>query len=423
MTRIFSNGLTRDYVLKPYASFLASSERAYLAAPYFTKSEEIAVAAKKGTAIQLIVGLNGATSPNALAAVIGQPNLAVRYFTGRFHAKIYIFDGDRVLLGSSNLTDGGMVANREAVISLTGEDNWDAIEETMVLFADLWESAHVLTPEILKSFSGAWDAHAKKAPNVDAEIERSLGKAHPTNINVASWKKSTEHLFLQGLRRQVYEQYQPAFNEVDHTLTMHGLHRDEFEAFGTSVATNRFLNWVRLAHAPGDDAWRSAKLGSAEERAAKIVELGQEWKTTADDKMAKDYFDRLETVRSVFSSLQLLEAATKEEVATGLLGVHAFLEQLRFVKGGESALPTAFWKENSENLARVRNSLGHLLYGPDDFIKRLHDLIYDRHFKLGYFGRFCALELVGTIKPKECPPMNGRMAKALRFVGFDVKAN
>ncbi len=39
----------------------------------------------------------------------------------------------------------------------------------------------------------------------------------------------------------------------------------------------------------------------------------------------------------------------------------------------------------------------------------------------GAFGRFCALELYGTIKPAECPPMNGRMAKALRYLGFDVQ--
>ena len=41
--------------------------------------------------------------------------------------------------------------------------------------------------------------------------------------------------------------------------------------------------------------------------------------------------------------------------------------------------------------------------------------------KLGLFGRFCALELYGAIKPEECPPMKNRMAKALRYLGFDVK--
>ena len=36
------------------------------------------------------------------------------------------------------------------------------------------------------------------------------------------------------------------------------------------------------------------------------------------------------------------------------------------------------------------------------------------------FGYFCALELYGTIKPAECPPMNGRMATTLRFLGFGI---
>jgi hypothetical protein len=45
---------------------------------------------------------------------------------------------------------------------------------------------------------------------------------------------------------------------------------------------------------------------------------------------------------------------------------------------------------------------------------------------MGGFGSdqgrmFCALELYGTIKPQDCPPMNGRMAKALRYLGFDVR--
>jgi hypothetical protein len=44
-------------------------------------------------------------------------------------------------------------------------------------------------------------------------------------------------------------------------------------------------------------------------------------------------------------------------------------------------------------------------------------------FKLGYFGYFCALELIGTVKPEVCPPINGRMGKALRFLGFDVRAD
>jgi hypothetical protein len=102
------------------------------------------------------------------------------------------------------------------------------------------------------------------------------------------------------------------------------------------------------------------------------------------------------------------------------MSLHAFLEQLRFVKGGQSKRHETFWAANDRDVDRVKGTLTHLVPGAGDFIARLHDVLYDPRKKLTYFGRFCALELYGTIKPAECPPMNGRMAKALRYLGFDV---
>jgi len=117
MSRVFSNGPSGDFVVNPFGRLAAMASRLYLAAPYFTAADHVREAAKGGKSIQLIVGLNAATSPQALSQVVGIPNLAVRYLTRRFHAKIYIFD-DTALVGSSNLTDGGLVSNREAMICL-----------------------------------------------------------------------------------------------------------------------------------------------------------------------------------------------------------------------------------------------------------------------------------------------------------------
>ena len=61
----------------------------------------------------------------------------------------------------------------------------------------------------------------------------------------------------------------------------------------------------------------------------------------------------------------------------------------------------------------MRATLAYLIHGSGDFAPRLHDVLYDARMKLGLFGFFCALELFGTVKPEDCPPMNGRMAKAL----------
>jgi hypothetical protein len=121
-----------------------------LAAPYFTIAEPIVNAARAGKSVQLLIGLNSATSPEAVSATHGIPNLAVRYLTHRFHAKIYVFD-DAALLGSSNLTDGGLMSNREAVICLDQREDIEAVEEVRGLFLELWESAQVLTIEKMHS--------------------------------------------------------------------------------------------------------------------------------------------------------------------------------------------------------------------------------------------------------------------------------
>jgi hypothetical protein len=420
MRRLFSNGPAKDFVINPFTRLIATSQRLYIAAPYVTKTDELIQAARQGKSVDLLVGLNASTSPQALAAASGIPNLAIRYLTQRFHAKIYIFD-DAALVGSSNLTDGGLISNREATIRLDQADDLDTIEELRALFLDLWDSAQVLTDAKLKSFAVAHASAKRTGPDPDALIENAVGRAVPVNINVASSVKSPERLFLEELRRQVYEQYRPAFTEVTDILQTNGFRRAELQDVGAANETNRFLNWVRLTYAHGDASWQSAPLRSQEERRTEIIQLGREWSTTADNKIPADYIDWLELVREVFASTASIDGASKDRLTQGLLSLHAFAEQYRFVKGGTPELPGVFWAENDDDVAKVKRTLAYLIHGPGDFIQRLHDVLYDSRMKLSRFARFSALELYGTIKPEECPPLNGRMAKALKYLGFDVR--
>jgi len=422
MSRIFSNGPDKDYVLKPFDRLILDAKQLSLAAPYFTHPDPLLAAVKKGKTIQLLVGLNAATSPDALRKVHEVPGLAVRYLTSRFHAKIYIFD-DAALLGSSNLTEGGLFANREAVICLDQPDDADAVEEIRALFAELWDAGQVLTREKLDAFAKAYVAVRKRAGDPDRDIEDAIGKAEPPNIRVESHGKSKERLFLESLRQLVYEQYRPAFNEVTGVLTANNFRRADLADVGIANETNRFLNYVRLTHAQGDESWQTAPLRTPDERRALIAGYGEEWVTVVNNKVPEDYAAWLQTVKQVFSTPEAIREATKDEIIAALMSLHAFIEQLRFTKGGAKNLPTEFWKRNNDDLARVKSSLIHLLHGPGDFIQRLHDLLYDPDRKLALFGRFCALELFGTVFPDLCPPMNGRMAKALRFLGFDVKGS
>ncbi|WP_298936869.1 phospholipase D family protein [uncultured Ruegeria sp.] len=420
MSRIFSNGPNKDFVINPFSQLIEGSSRMHLAAPYFTQAEPLLKAAQRGKTIQLLIGLNVATSPQALRKIHEIPGIAIRYLTSRFHAKIFIFD-KAALLGSSNLTDGGLRANREAVIRLDREEDADELEDIRALFVELWDAGQVLTSEKLALFEKAHTGLRRRTPDSEKEIEAALGQAQPLNINVASHEKSSERVFLETLRQEVYEQYRPAFSEVTAILDEHDFRRPDLADVGIANETNRFLNYVRLTHVIGDEAWQTAPLRSPDERRKEIMQYAQEWVTAANNKVPEDYASWLRTVKQAFGTREAIKAADKEQITQGLMSLHAFTEQLRFVKGGLKNLPAEFWKANDEDVDRVRTTLTYLLHGPGDFIQRFHDVLYDLSVKPKRFGYFCALELYGTINPEECPPMNGRMAKAMRFLGFDVK--
>jgi hypothetical protein len=139
----------------------------------------------------------------------------------------------------------------------------------------------------------------KPGPDPDASIEEALGRAAPKNIDVASRHTSRERLFLEALRRQVYEQYRPAFLEVKSVLTSQDLHRPELASLGDAHATNRFLNWVRLTQAPGEDTWRSTPFRSPAERREEILRLGHDWIETRDNRVVPHYAQQLETVSGI----------------------------------------------------------------------------------------------------------------------------
>ena len=88
MRNLYSNGLDKDFVRSPYAKLISTTSDLFVASPYVTLTAELLNAAQAGKRIRLLVGLNAATSPPALRAIFGIGNIAIRYYTRRFHAKV-----------------------------------------------------------------------------------------------------------------------------------------------------------------------------------------------------------------------------------------------------------------------------------------------------------------------------------------------
>jgi hypothetical protein len=139
------------------------------------------------------------------------------------------------------------------------EDSED-LDEARRLFLELWESAQTLTPDKLKAFA---NVHVSPAfPDGNPRYADALGgKVEPRNIKVSSGRPSSARMFMEQLRRQVYEQYKPAFAEVLETIRHGNYRRVDLEDLGIAYETNRFLNWVRLTQAPSD-TWAQAPLRS-----------------------------------------------------------------------------------------------------------------------------------------------------------------
>ena len=417
---IFSNSPDlKDFVRSPFEIGLQTTKQAFLAAPYYTYPDPIIDALGNGVQIELLIGLNSATSPQAIRAVFNHPNVKIRYYTSKFHAKIFVFD-TRAILGSANMTGGGLMANREAVIEFFEDTDGEIIDELRRLFNDLWDGAESLTDSTLCQFEENWKSFRSNAKEIEKQALKNIVESFPRNISVSSHKQSKERKFAASLHRLIYENYVPAFNEVASILLESNWLREDLGQYDIHTETNRFLNWVRLTYVRGDEIWQRAPKLLPNLRKAKINELGREWKFTDKPKFDPYFFDWLSTVSRVFKDEEDLRIASKEQLTDGLMSIHAFTEQLRFTKGGLSEVPKEFWKRNNNDVDRVRNTLLHLIHGKGDLVYRLHDVLYNQNFKLPMFAKFSALELMGTIRPDICAPMNGRIAKSLRFLGYEV---
>lgn len=421
MAKLLSNSDGLTSVRRAFEKLASRSKRLQLAAPYFTYSDILLEALKGGSSLDLLIGLNAATHPDELAAVLAHGRVNVRYYTGRFHAKLYVFD-EAALVGSANLTSAGFEGNREVVAWFREPDDEAEVDEARVIFETLWESARTLSSGTLAEFRHAWLAARRSGPDPDKAIAKAVGEHEPPTVSAASQTKKKADIASERLRRQILQEYVPAFREVGAILGGEGLYRHDVLEIEVPFRVNRFLNWLRLTHVP-EDTWRDAPQRDEAERRAAILSYGKEWKAAKDGRVDEGYAEGIQGVLAPFADPTTLSAATKAQITDGLLGIHAFTEQLRFIEGGRAALPGRFWAENNDDVDRVRGTLSYLLHGTGDFIDRLNRAVHDPNLYLRRFGKFCCLELYGTVKPDESPPVNGRSAKALRFLGFKVSGH
>ncbi|WP_417594622.1 phospholipase D-like domain-containing protein [Parasphingorhabdus sp.] len=396
---------------------------AFLACPFVSTYEPIEFLTRGGCQVNLLVRLCSITPPVILRKALNDPLVAVRYYTDRaFHAKLYIV-GDIAMVGSANLTNAGLMSNREVSVVLRQERD-EGFDELPGIFRMFWDHADVFTPELCTQYEEAFKLVGKPTEdaNFQAHIEKFVPAAIPPSATVGSDAVSKKRSFLQSLRRKYDEQLGPAFEEVRQVFNQDGRRRAEFIGGDLDIEIGRFLGWLRIVHAPGD-TWRASPLANAAERKLRLNRWMDRWfdqiNTDAGDMVrAESEVGNIARLRQTLESTDSIKNATYDEIFDALTGAHAFNDRLRFVAGGLKGLRVEFFERNGLNA--IKATLTYLLHGKGTQLERAYDCLYNEKLRLAGFGEACTMEVVGWMD-LDRPPINGRTIKALRFLGFDVK--
>lgn len=385
-----------------------------LVCPFFTDTMAIDHLISQGAEnIRLLVDLgNPITSASSLARYLDNPRVSISYFSDRsLHAKVYLLDG-AALVGSSNLTGNGLRKNREANVVVGPKE--PAFHSLREFFDELWLAATALSRDHLQVFSD-WqktlsDFEPPKVPDV---IYReaptiALGQSRSAGFRAT---ESFRKLYLQTLL--------PSYSEAEKFYFQIGERHPFFRDFSRRYEFDRFLYWVPtkttsadVIRAPVRD-WGS-KLNF-------VKNLKQEFSEVSPDQVWHDPVKHQKLNQLKFLSSRDGRddlAAMSSTDLTQLFGsVQAFINQ-RGIEGGISELLRLFAKENSAK--QMRSFLVELTGGDGDFADNIYSCSHSPKFKLRYFGQNSVMELFGWINSDDIPPINGRVSKALKYMGFDV---
>lgn len=420
---LYANSAKSGFTIDFFSLSAPGAHQALLASPFFSTYEPIRALTERGCTVKLLVRLCSITTPNVLREALADSLVTVRYYTAQtFHAKFYLID-DKALVGSANLTTAGLKTNSEVSIVLH-RDRDPSFEELTAVFVRLWEFADVLTGDILDTYQQAFRSEFRPSGKDDFDkiLASYIPPCAPPNIRVGSDRVSGRRSFLQTFRRKYDEAVWPAFDEVRRLFLDAGLRRPDYEDSDLDIELGRFLGWVRLIHAPGEN-WSLAPLLDRDARAQRIMQFGHEWLAAedlnaGDAESAQQEIGNITRIRENFASADSIRALSYDEIFDALAGCHAFHEQLRFTEGGLDGFRLDFHERNA--LTNIQDTLVYLLHGPNDVLERAYDCIHDERYKLARFSEACIMELTGWMDPSR-PPINGRTIKALRFLGFDVR--
>ena len=417
---LYTNRNSRsDFVRNAITHHAAGVDNIFAAVAFFTEANIIQELLTEKR-VRLIIRLGFPTSPTALAALMDRKNIEIRFFTDKsFHSKIYIFGDHVALVGSANLTRAAVWTNQEVVATIPSDDM--RFPELAGLFAEYWQDARVLTKEELDKYSAFYQRFLRLQKDVedfDNGVIDKIGHVVAKNVNRGKTKESQENIFLESYRK-TYQEAISAFDVIRSVYEGVGKRKVPESKLPVRLEIDSFISFVKEEYGK-KESWHETPIITGQEQKNKIMNLVEEWQLTPweylEETVVNNNYPR---IKHAFASKESISLLNDDDLFDALCVAHSFGERYRYYKGSTPTQKLEFFRDNDGK--KIRETLAYLLFGKDETIKRMANVIYNSKFKLIGFGPANTQEIIGWAGGEDLPVINGRTTKVLRYFGFDVR--
>lgn len=410
--QLFSNtSAEEDHVINALTEY-AAGEQVRIASAFFSDWKTLKRIAETAKTVELIVRLNDGTSSVALDEIIDLENVKVFFYTAQsFHPKLYIFGNRAALVGSSNITHSGLHTNAEMNVLIPGSSK--IFPKLAQKFEGYKAGASNLTRVTLREYQ-----------EIEKRFKKPAGDSMDSELQRQSWAKAPLNANTEGRSHREWDKHQAFIAKYESFLGNFRILKAECEkdprmmklakVVPLRIVIDQFLNWVKMNKIAGRSYLKQPLRDIPGLQRAIAAALREFTENPPSMEHAEENYRKLNAAFGSAAGLAGLGEKKLVEAAGHIYAFSTYIGRYRSEDGVEGFLEL-------NGVDAVRKTFSYLLHGADDYKTRIAKASSDPDYRLYWFGESSVTELYGWVNTDDTPILNGRVKKAMRYLGFDIE--
>lgn len=386
---------------KVLTDFAESADSIKIATAFFSDTKFISAWLNDSKKVDLLISLRPPTNYYSLKDVHLKSGINIQFLGHEFHSKFLIFYSNEkpfaCIVGSSNLTEGGLQKNIETNAILT---NLTLVEELEEQFSILWRQSYLLRSVDLLRFKEVFikfQNRNQQAQKEQSEFEKKIFNRRAVKSEIKLAKEVKQYRVFREIIDEIKEMV------ID-------ISKAEYPNIPVNLTIDHFWHWIKKIWSK-----ENRQKPTALNRSRLIPKLFKEY--CKWDKSAENYTQEMaRRSKALFANIlseRNIDSLSKDQAKKIYANLHS---------GGMKATrfhsDEVFATENS--IEKIRSSLKYLLYSKNEIELRIHNLCLNPDFKLHQFKFSGAQELIGWVMPEKYPIRNYKADFALKQLGYNL---